>query len=104
MPKHQVVLADTAPRPDGSRFTHEELLEISRKINASSATHRSHPNPLPFFDPGYQVKAWVTTPTPGGPAVLYAEGYPSAEVKKSIDAMGGEFTFVVSVVRKEQGQ
>lgn len=101
--KVTVVLATTEPRVDGVQFAIEDMISHAESINASNGYDGSgsgRPNKvLPFFlGHPYSVKAWVSHPEPGGPAVLYAEGQLTDAVERSLSANPHQHTFVCAVL------
>lgn len=101
--KTTVILATTEERIDGVKFSIEGLLSLAATINKSN--ERGAPKLLTFFDPWpYEVRAWVGHPIPGGPAVLYAEGYLRREVvKAATEDHPGQHVFVCSLLPYIEG-
>jgi hypothetical protein len=101
MPKRTIILASTEKRLDGLQFTYEALISLAQKINDGNKLHRSHVKALPFFNYEYGVRAWVTIPDPGGPAILFVEGRLNPDVEKCVEAFPGTTSFVVCLLPLE---
>lgn len=86
-----IILATTERRFDGQQFTVEQLLATADYLNQwGERKYNKATCPLPQFA-GYpsHLRAWVTTPEPGGPAVLYVQGWAAHEYESAMVAARG---------------
>lgn len=89
--KITIILATTERRFDGRQYAIEQLLDAALYLNQwGEREYNKAPSPLPqFLGYPHDLRAWVTTPQPGGPAVLYVQGWATHEYEKALIAARG---------------